>query len=80
MNQPLPPKEITCECGNRFVSRQRSNWCRACGKQIFYDLKDKKKGNLNQIYITFIVVIVIGLLAYFFIEIILTPLLSLWQP
>ena len=80
MTQPFPPKELTCECGNRFVSQQRSNWCRACGKQIFYDLKGKKKSRSNQIYITSIVVIVIGLLAYFFIEIILTPLLSLWQP
>jgi hypothetical protein len=80
VNQPYPPKEITCECGNRFVSRQRSNWCRLCGKQLFYDLKGEKKNRSNQIYLTSIVIIVIGLLAYFFIEIILTPLLSLWQP
>ncbi len=79
MDKPFPPKEITCECGNRFVSQQRSNWCRACGKQIFYDLKDKKRSRSNQIYIMSIVVIVIGLLAYFFIEMILTPLLSLLQ-
>jgi hypothetical protein len=80
VNQPYPPKEITCECGNRFVSQQRSNWCRACGKQLFYDLKGEKKSRSNQIYLTLIVVIVIGLLAYFFIELLLTPLLSLWQP
>lgn len=80
MDKPFPPKEITCECGNRFVSQQRSNWCRACGKQIFYDLKDKKRSRSNQIYIMSIMVIVIGLLAYFFIEMILTPLLSLLQP
>jgi len=78
VTQSYPPKEITCECGNKFISRQRSNWCRACGKQIFYDLKDQKKSRLNQIYIMSIVVIIIGLLAYFFIEMILTPLLKIW--
>jgi predicted amidophosphoribosyltransferase len=79
VNQPLTPKEITCECGNKFISQQRSNWCRACGKQLSYDLKDQKKSRTNQIYIASIVVIMIGLLAYFFIEIILTPLLNLRQ-
>ncbi len=78
MNQPLPPKELICECGNRFMSQQRSNWCRACGKQLFYDLKDQKKSRSNQIYFISIIVIVTGLLAYFFIEMILTPLLSIW--
>lgn len=74
---PLPPKELTCECGNRFISRQRSNWCRACGKQLFYDLKDKNKGRTNQIFFMSVIVLVIGLIAYLFIEMILTPLLSL---
>ncbi len=74
---PLPSKELTCECGNRFMSQQRSNWCRSCGKQLFYDLKDQKRGRSNQIYFISIIVVVIGLLSYFFIEMILTPLLSL---
>jgi hypothetical protein len=74
---PLPPKELTCECGNRFMSQQRSNWCRACGKQLYYDLKDQKRSRSNQIYFISIIVVVIGLLSYFFIEMILTPLLSL---
>lgn len=77
MSSPLPPKEITCECGNKFISRQRSNWCRACGKQLFYDSKDKNKGRSNQIFFMSVIVIVIGLLAYFFIEMIITPLISL---
>jgi len=75
--QTYPPKEITCECGNKFISQQRSNWCRACGKQIFYDLKDQKKSRSNQIYYISIIVLVIGLLTYFFIEMILTPLINL---
>jgi hypothetical protein len=77
VNTTLPPKEITCDCGNKFVSQQRSNWCRSCGKQIYYDLKDKNKGRFNQIYIMTIVIVMIGLLAYFFIEMILTPLINL---
>lgn len=77
MNSSLPPKELTCECGNKFTSQQRSNWCRSCGKQIYYDPKDQKKAKFNQIYIMSIVVIMIAILAYFFIEMILTPLINL---
>jgi hypothetical protein len=77
VNSQLTPKELTCECGNKFISQQRSNWCRSCGKQIFYDPKDQKKSRLNQIYIMSIVVIMIGVAAYFFIEMILTPLINL---
>jgi len=74
---PLPPKEITCDCGNRFISQQRSNWCRACGKQLFYDSKDKNKGRTNQIFFMSVIVIVIGLIAYLFIEMIITPVVNL---
>lgn len=80
MTTPLPPKELTCECGNRFVSQQHSNWCRSCGKQIFYNPKDASKNRFNRIYVTLLLVIFIGMTAYFFIEIVLTPILTLQQP
>ena len=80
MTAPLPPKELTCVCGNTFISQQRSNWCRSCGKQLFYNEADNRKNRFNRIYITLIMVMFIGIVAYFFIEIVLTPLLSLQQP
>jgi hypothetical protein len=79
VNPALPPKEITCTCGNTFVSQQRSNWCRSCGKQLFYDPKDEKRSRSNRIFIAAIMVMVVGLLGYFFIEMIITPILSLRQ-
>jgi hypothetical protein len=80
VNTPLPPKEITCECGNKFISQQRSNWCRSCGKQIFYSVGDARKNRFNNIYLTAILVIIIGMLAYFFIEMIITPIVTLQKP
>ena len=80
MNTPLPPKELTCNCGNRFVSQQNSNWCRSCGKQVFYNPKDARKNRFNRLYVTLLLVIFIGMTAYFFIEIVLTPILTMQQP
>jgi hypothetical protein len=80
VNTPLTPKEITCECGNRFVSQQRSNWCRSCGKQVFYNPEDARKNRFTRFYVTLLLVIFIGMTAYFFIEIVLTPILTLQQP
>jgi uncharacterized paraquat-inducible protein A len=76
MDAPLPVKEIVCECGNVITSQQRSNWCPKCGRQVFYDPKDKLKSRINRIYITVLMVLVMGFLTYFFIEMILTPVLT----
>jgi len=76
VNTPLPPKEVTCRCGNSFTSQQHSNWCNKCGKQVFYDPKDQRKGDISKLYLTVLMVLVIGFLTYFFIEMILTPVLS----
>jgi DNA-directed RNA polymerase subunit RPC12/RpoP len=76
----LPPKELVCDCGNKFISQQRSNWCRSCGKQIFYDARDARKNRYNRIYVILALVIFIGFTAYFFIEMVLTPILTMQQP
>jgi hypothetical protein len=77
MTSTLPPKELTCECGNKFISQQRSNWCRSCGKQIYYDPKEQKKAKSHQFYMIAIIAITIGLITYFIIEMIITPLINL---
>lgn len=76
MSAKLSPKELICDCGYRFVSEQHSNWCNKCGKQVFYDPRDRIKGKISNVYITVLLVLVIGFLAYFFIEMILTPALT----
>lgn len=78
--KPLPTKELTCSsCGNSFTSTQSSNWCKSCGKQVFYDPKDARRSRWTQFYVNALIVIIIGLAAYFFIEFILTPMLQLQQ-
>lgn len=80
MTNLFPPKELTCKCGNTFVSQQRSNWCRSCGKQLFYDEKDNRRSRFNRIYIILLMVMVIGLVAFFFIEMVITPMVMLQNP
>jgi hypothetical protein len=80
VDSTLPTKELTCECGNKFVSQQRSNWCRSCGKQVYYDPKDQKKAKSSQIYMTVIIAASLGLVLYFIIEMIITPLINIYKP
>lgn len=77
--KPLPLKELTCSCGHTFTSTQSSNWCIKCGKQVFYHPEDARKNRFTRLYIQVILVLVIGVAAYLFVEMILTPVLQLRQ-
>lgn len=79
MSTALPPKQIVCECGHSFTSEQYSNWCAKCGRQVFYDSRDQHKARFNNIYIVLAIAAAFGLIAYFFIELLLTPVLTLFQ-
>lgn len=76
LSTSLPPKEVICQCGHSFTSEQHSNWCSKCGRQVFYDPKDQRKSKINNIYFTGLIVMVVLFLTYFFIEMILTPVLT----
>jgi hypothetical protein len=76
LSPALPPKQIVCKCGHGFTSQQYSNWCAKCGRQVFYDPRDQRKGRFNNIYIMTLIVVVAFLLAYFFIEMILVPVFT----
>ncbi len=73
----LPPKEITCDCGNRMFLERETDWCDKCVSRVFYNEKDKKRNALNKWYYFVILLGVITFLAYFFIEMILTPVLNM---
>lgn len=77
MSTELPPKQIVCKCGHSFDSQQHSNWCAKCGRQLFYDERDQRKSRFNNIYIMSLIALVFFFLVYFFIELIVTPLLSI---
>ena len=76
MSTTLPPKQIVCTCGHSFTSQQHSNWCAKCGRQVFYDARDQRKKRFSNIYIMALIALVFFLLVYFFIELILTPVLT----
>jgi hypothetical protein len=80
VTESLPPKEIICTCGNRFISQQRSNWCRSCGKQVFYDPKDAGQSRRNRMFVMALLLIIVTFLVYFFIELIVTPMMHLRSP
>ncbi len=74
---PLKPKQVTCQCGNTFVSSRDRIWCEKCADAVYYHDKDKNKTKLNNIYVTGVIVAVVGFLTYVFMELIAHPLLIL---
>jgi DNA-directed RNA polymerase subunit RPC12/RpoP len=79
LSTALPPKQVVCECGHSFTSEQHSNWCTKCGRQVFYNPRDQRKARFNNTYIMLVIVAAFSLVAYFFIEMILTPILTHFQ-
>ena len=73
----LKPKQVTCQCGHTFITTRDRSWCERCADPVYYHLKDKNKNKWNHIYVTGVIVAVVGFLAYVFMELIASPLLSL---
>jgi hypothetical protein len=72
----LPPKEVTCDCGNTSVVEKQKSWCAKCGRPVFYDKKDKTRHKLNTLYYVAIMLAVITFITYVFLELIVTPFLG----
>jgi hypothetical protein len=51
--------------------------CIKCGKYVFYDELARRSHRRQAFYATTILVLALGFIAYFFVEIVLGPLLSL---
>ena len=73
----LTPKKVTCKCGHSFTSERNRSWCEKCAAAVYYHAKDKNKETLDNIYVTGVIVAVMGFLTYVFIELIAHPLLML---
>ena len=73
----LTPKIVTCKCGHSFSSHRDRSWCEKCAGAVYYHDKDKNKEKLNHIYVTGLIVAVMGFLTYVFVELIAHPLLML---
>jgi hypothetical protein len=71
------PREIACACGHVSTLASQRMLCIKCGKWIFYDEKEKRAHRYQSWYFTAIIVCALGFIAYFFVEMILSPLMRL---
>jgi hypothetical protein len=71
---PLPPKEVTCECGHTMTLTIRKLFCVKCGKNLFYNEKEKRRHQFGTIYTVGMFALAVGLITYLFVEMIIRPL------
>ncbi len=72
----LPPKDVVCDCGHALTIEMNKILCIKCGKYVFYNAEERKKHKMNTAYIVIAIASALGLITYFFIELIATPLLN----
>ena len=72
----LPPKEVVCKCGHAFTIERKKVMCIKCGKYVFYNAEERRKHKTNTAYVLIALASALGLITYFFIELIATPLLK----
>jgi hypothetical protein len=71
------PKDVTCACGHITNLTTRRLLCIKCGKYVFYDENERKAHRRQSLYVTAILVLALGFVTYFFVEIVLGPIMSL---
>jgi len=71
------PKDVACACGYITNLTTKKLLCIKCGKYVFYDENEKKLHRRQSLYVTAIIVMALGLVAYFFVEMVLGPVLLL---
>jgi uncharacterized paraquat-inducible protein A len=71
------PKDVACACGHITNLTTRKLRCIKCGKDVFYDENEKKLHRRQSLYVAAIIVMALSFVAYFFIEMVLGPLLLL---
>ena len=72
----LETKTVTCQCGATYQIAKPVHWCTACGRQVFYSERLRRRQKLNTYYLYGVIAIVFTFLTYVFIELIVTPLLK----
>ena len=75
----LDPKDVTCSCGHVTRLANRKLMCIKCGKYIFYNDEEKKAHRRLTTFVTLVVVLALGFVAYFFVEMVLGPLRLLME-
>ncbi len=72
----LPPKDVVCDCGHALTIERNKILCIKCGKYVFYNAEERRKHKTNKMYIVLAIASALGLITYFFIELIAKPLLN----
>ena len=72
----LPPKDVVCKCGHTMTIDRKKILCIKCGKYVFYNEEERRKHQTNTVYVVIAFASALGLITYFFIELIVTPLLK----
>jgi hypothetical protein len=75
----LPPKDAACSCGHITTLTSRKLLCIKCGKYVFYNEQEKKAHRLQSLYITAVLALALGFVAYFFVEMVMEPLRLLFE-
>jgi hypothetical protein len=70
----LNPRDVTCSCGHVTTLASRKLLCIKCGKYVFYDENEKHSHQRHTLYVTSIIVLALGFVAYFFVELVLKPI------
>ena len=73
----VQPHKVSCVCGNTFESEHKINWCPKCGQKIFDSDKERRAHKANRYYTFVIIALFMSALAYFFLKIIIFPVLSM---
>jgi hypothetical protein len=73
----MQPKDVACPCGHITTLTTRKLLCIKCGKYVFYSEDEKKVHRRQALYVTAVLILALGLIAFFFVEIVLGPILSL---
>lgn len=75
----LEPKDVTCSCGHVTHLANRKLLCIKCGKYVFYSEEERKAHRRLTLYVTIVLALALGFVAYFFVEMVLGPLRLLME-
>ena len=75
----LTPKDVPCPCGHVTTLTTRKLMCIKCGKYVFYNEHERKAHRRQTLFISMVIVLALGFVTFFFVEMILKPLLLLME-
>lgn len=70
-------REVSCPCGHNYLSSLAINWCPKCGKRIHNSDKERRRHKVNAYYFYGISLLALSALVYFFVELILIPIMKM---